>query len=226
MREHRPMAKKDKTRLPRRPTMNTAGLTGASGYRHHAHYRTLLHRNGDVRPPKAKDHQAGSLNERIAARTTRLIGTMACVYVLIVFMAVWIGAHMLRLAHFDPYPFLLLLFIGNIFQLLMMPLLMVGQSVLSKASDARSEQTFKDAEAILHESTEVQQHLFAQDKVLDGQVKQMADLIAAWEQRYGDADTASDALVNAVSTRLVEMATQAARTQQQEPPPPISITGT
>ena len=43
---------------------------------------------------------------------------------------------------------------------------MVGQNVQSAASDKRAEQTFLDAEAVLHEAQQIQAHLEAQDKVL------------------------------------------------------------
>jgi DNA-binding ferritin-like protein len=49
----------------------------------------------------------------------------------------------------DPYPFTFLLFLSNLVQLFALPILAVGQQVLSRASDIQAEQTYKDAEAIL-----------------------------------------------------------------------------
>ena len=43
---------------------------------------------------------------------------------------------------------------------------------MAKAADGRSEQTYRDAEAVLHEAMQIQQHLAAQDAML-------ASLIAA-----------------------------------------------
>jgi hypothetical protein len=51
-------------------------------------------------------------------------------------------------------------------QLVLLPIIIVGQNIQSKASDARAAQTYNDAEAILHEATELQKHLMAQDEVL------------------------------------------------------------
>ncbi|HTX28247.1 MAG TPA: hypothetical protein VME19_14655 [Streptosporangiaceae bacterium] len=48
----------------------------------------------------------------------------------------------------------------------------VGQNLQANASDKRAAQTYEDAEAVLHEATQIQQHLVAQDAVL-------AHLIAA-----------------------------------------------
>ena len=51
-------------------------------------------------------------------------------------------------------------------QLVLLSIIMVGQNVQSAASDKRAEQTFLDAEAVLHEAQQIQAHLEAQDKVL------------------------------------------------------------
>jgi hypothetical protein len=51
-------------------------------------------------------------------------------------------------------------------QLVLLSIIMVGQNVQSAASDKRAEQTFLDAEAVLHEAQQIQAHLQAQDKVL------------------------------------------------------------
>jgi len=45
--------------------------------------------------------------------------------------------------------------------------IMVGQGVLGQAADRRSEQTFLDAEAILHECQRMKSRLTAQDRVID-----------------------------------------------------------
>jgi hypothetical protein len=44
--------------------------------------------------------------------------------------------------------------------------IIVGQNVLAAAADKRSEATYDDADAVLHESVMIQEHLLAQDQVL------------------------------------------------------------
>jgi hypothetical protein len=44
---------------------------------------------------------------------------------------------------------------------------MVGQNVQSAAADKRSEDTYVDAEAVLHEAQQIQAHLAAQDAALE-----------------------------------------------------------
>jgi len=44
----------------------------------------------------------------------------------------------------------------------------VGQNIQARAADKRSEETYKDAEAVLKEAEEIQKHLLAQDDVISG----------------------------------------------------------
>jgi uncharacterized membrane protein len=83
-------------------------------------------------------------------------------------MGGWMALSLIKVIPFDPYPFAFLLFLGNIVQLLLMFVIMVGQQVLGAASDKRAVQTYKDAEAILHECLRLQKHLKEQDEVLKG----------------------------------------------------------
>ena len=54
----------------------------------------------------------------------------------------------------------------GIMQMLLMIAIMVGQQVLGQAADKRATQTYKDAEAILHECQQLQAHLQSQDGLL------------------------------------------------------------
>jgi len=51
-------------------------------------------------------------------------------------------------------------------QLVLLSVIIVGQNVLAAAADKRSEATYNDADAILHEAVMIQEHLLAQDNVL------------------------------------------------------------
>jgi hypothetical protein len=55
----------------------------------------------------------------------------------------------------------------------LLPVIIVGQNVQARAADKRAQQTYGDAEAILHESLQLQAHLQAQDAVLDDVVKRL-----------------------------------------------------
>ncbi len=52
-------------------------------------------------------------------------------------------------------------------QLVLLPIIIVGQNIQSKAADARADATYKDAEAVLHEAAQIQEHLAAQDTAIE-----------------------------------------------------------
>ena len=68
---------------------------------------------------------------------------------------------------FDPYPFAFMTFLSTLAQLIFMIVIMVGQDVLGRAADRRSEQTFLDGEAILYECGRMKVRMIAQDRVID-----------------------------------------------------------
>jgi hypothetical protein len=120
-----------------------------------------------VQPPSRATDQAGRLNGRIAARLTRLLGSMWTFYGSALTQVVWIVLAEAGVQRFDRYPFLFMTFLSTLAQLIFMVVIMVGQGVLGQAADRRSEQTFLDAEAILHECQRMKSRLTAQDRVID-----------------------------------------------------------
>ena len=138
-------------------------------------------------PPKIADQHIG-LNGRIGAAITRRVGTMWAVYLAFVFMVSWMvlaGFAWGPLHNIDPYPFAFLLFLGNIVQLLLMFVIMVGQQVLGAASDKRAVVTYQDAEAILHECLQMQEHLTAQDSALERTLQRLEHLEASLRKSAG-----------------------------------------
>ena len=114
-------------------------------------------------PPPAKvDDQRVGLNGRIGLMITTLVGTMVCAYVFaaiaLVSLPSAIRSHSLTI--------LIAWVSSNFLQLILLPVIIVGQNLQAKASDKRAEQTYKDAEAVLREAIEIQKHLRAQDDVL------------------------------------------------------------
>jgi hypothetical protein len=62
-------------------------------------------------------------------------------------------------------------------QLALLSVIIVGQNVQA-AADKRSEATYEDADAILHETPMIQEHMLAQDEVLSELIDKMARLEA------------------------------------------------
>ena len=79
---------------------------------------------------------------RLAVWITTRVGTMGFFLCILTWTVSWLGWNLLapRSARFDPaMGFVLYLFISNVIQILLMPLIMVGQNVQGAHADARAE---------------------------------------------------------------------------------------
>ncbi len=63
-------------------------------------------------------------------------------------------------------------------QLVMLSVIMVGQNILSRASDKRAEMTYQDADATFHEAEQIQAHLKAQDDAINEMLDKLQKLEA------------------------------------------------
>lgn len=99
-------------------------------------------------------------NARLALRVTRLVGSMWCAYVFGLFDLLSLPAAAAQVST-------LVAWVAQTFlQLVLLSIIMVGQNVQALASDKRAEQTFNDVEAILHELSQMQAHMRAQDRLM------------------------------------------------------------
>jgi hypothetical protein len=116
------------------------------------------------------DAQVG-LNGRIALVLTTAVGTMWCAYAfaLLALLVVPEALHggLLTFVQWVSQTFI---------QLVMLSVIMVGQSILGKASDKRAEMTYKDAEATFHEAQQIQAHLKVQDDALNAMLERLEKL--------------------------------------------------
>jgi uncharacterized membrane protein len=97
------------------------------------------------------DREHIGFNGWLASIITRGFGSMWAFYALVIWMFAWMFLASIGfwLFKYDQYPFTFLLFLSNLVQLWALPVLAVGQQVLSRASDKQAAQTYKDAEMIL-----------------------------------------------------------------------------
>ncbi len=128
--------------------------------------------------PHARVTESLALQDRIALVITTAIGTMYAVYVFAVFMAAWM---LFQVASgktaFDPYPFAFLLFMGNIVQLLLMPLIMVGQNLQGRHTEARADEEFKTTQKTFADLETTMRHLDAQDAELLRQTEMLRAIV-------------------------------------------------
>lgn len=83
--------------------------------------------------------------ERIALWITEHVGTMGFFIIIFIWTVIWLGWNTLAPAsfRFDPFPaFVLWLFMSNMIQIFLMPLIMIGQNLQSKHSELRAEEDY------------------------------------------------------------------------------------
>ena len=128
--------------------------------------------------PGKHGNPATRFNSAVALAITRGVGTMWCAYAFAALALISLP-DAIREGRQAVISWIAQTFL----QLVLLSIILVGQAILSKTSDARSEQTFADAEAILHECIELQKHLQAQDELLVRQQQRLTALVLASEKR-------------------------------------------
>jgi hypothetical protein len=134
----------------------------------HALYEHCMHPWTEIkmsqhrpRAPKVNDGRVG-FNGKIGLAITTLVGTMICGYV---FAAIALLSLPSAISSRN-LTIIIAWISSNFLQLVLLPIIIVGQNLQAKASDKRAEDTYNDAAAVLHEALEIQKHLAAQDQVL------------------------------------------------------------
>ena len=156
-------------------------------YEHIQHPRTTQHLTGRApKPPKVNDGRVG-LNGKIGLLITTLVGTMWCGYIFAVVALLSlpsaITSHNLTI--------IIAWISSNFLQLVLLPIIIVGQNLQAKASDRRAVLTFEDAEAVLHEAVQIQQHLAGQDVVLQQLIAEAKAATAGRVSGTGGTDGAT-----------------------------------
>jgi len=192
-----PSSERRRARLPKRarfaPGCDTAhGQTGQRPRACHADgmpetFTYVPHPHTEARlqagPPKVVDarlalHGPGPiarLNAKIGLRITVLVGTMWTAYVFTVIALVSAPS-----AFSSGNVLIIVAWIAQTFlQLVLLPIIIVGQNVQAAAADARSQATYDDASAVLAESKQIQLHLLAQDEKIASLLDQVQALRSA-----------------------------------------------
>jgi hypothetical protein len=100
-------------------------------------------------------------NAKFGLRITLVVGTMWMAYVFTI-LALFALPDAIKQGTY----FIIVWLSSSFLQLVLLPIIIVGQNIQATASDKRAEDTYKDAEAVLKESEEIQKHLLAQDEVI------------------------------------------------------------
>jgi uncharacterized membrane protein len=120
--------------------------------------------------------------DKLAMFITERVGTMGFFLIIFSWTLIWLSWNLLMppSMKFDPpMGFVFYLFISNVIQILLMPLIMVGQNVQGKASDRRAQ---SDLEINIKAEKEVEvilEHLEYQNDILMKLVKEVDTTLAA-----------------------------------------------
>lgn len=107
--------------------------------------------------------------DRFAITITTRVGTMGFFLMIATWSVLWLGWNLLapvRLRFDPPMGFVLWLFISNLIQILLMPLIMVGQNIQGRHAEVRADQDYAINQRAELEVEEIIQHLEIQTDIL------------------------------------------------------------
>jgi hypothetical protein len=141
---------------------------GSMNFVHNPHPRAIAILEGTARGPVKvldqlnRNNAANRFNAWLAVKITAGVGSMWCAYV-------FAGIALAGLpAALKPGGEGIIAWIAQTFlQLVLLSIIIVGTNIQSAAADKRAQDTYADAEAVLHEAMQIQQHLQAQDEALN-----------------------------------------------------------
>ena len=120
-----------------------------------------------------------TLNDRLGLGITKRVGTMWAAYA---FFAISLIALPMVISRGDTVEI-----IGwvtqTLLQLVLLPIILVGQNMQSRASEKRAVLTYEDAAAVLDEAMKIQKHLEQQDKVLGHLIERIEELDAKLKKK-------------------------------------------
>jgi hypothetical protein len=116
-----------------------------------------------VRPVKvadqfSRDSAIERFNTAFALKITAAVGSMWCAYIFAALALFGLPA-----AIHNGLGGIVQWIAQTFLQLVLLSIIIVGQNVQAAASDERAENTYQDAEAVLHEALQIQEHLLTQD---------------------------------------------------------------
>lgn len=131
----------------------------------------LRQKKRPVRNANIEHREHLSAIERFALVITNHVGTMGFFFILFFWTVGWLIWNVVAplTYRFDPYPaFVLWLFISNMIQIMLLPLIMVGQNLQGKHAEARAQADFEVNVQAEEEIETILQHLENQnDRILE-----------------------------------------------------------
>lgn len=129
----------------------------------------IRHKYQPVRNVNARHKERMTKINKLALWITENVGSMGFFGLIFCWTVGWLGWNTLapNQMRFDPYPaFVLWLFISNMIQIFLMPLIMVGQNLQSRHSEIRAEEDFAINKKSESEIEAVLKHLENQNDLI------------------------------------------------------------
>lgn len=107
--------------------------------------------------------------DTLALWITKRVGTMGFFFIIFFWTICWLSWNSFapQASRFDPYPaFVLWLFISNMIQIFLMPLIMIGQNLESRHSEIRAQADFEVNTKAELEIETILMHLENQNKII------------------------------------------------------------
>jgi hypothetical protein len=111
-------------------------------------------------------------NAKFGLKITVIVGTMWCAY-LFTLLALFALPDAIKQGTY----FVVVWLSSSFLQLVLLPIIIVGQNIQAKANDTRADSTYKDAEAVLKEASMIQDHLTKQDELISKIIEQLQPLV-------------------------------------------------
>lgn len=106
------------------------------------------------------ESRIAKINGKVGLKITLVVGTMWAAYAFFALALVSLPG-----ALSSHNAVVIVAWIAQTFlQLVLLPIIIVGQNVQAAAADGRAQATFDDASAVLEEARQIQKHLLAQDE--------------------------------------------------------------
>jgi hypothetical protein len=165
-------------------------------------YEHLLHVHHPINVNRVHaSEKASSFNTRLAVSITKATGTMFCAYSFAVLALIGLLS---ILGFLSPIVVLLVSWASQTFlQLTFLPILSIGQSVLSRHSELQSDEAYKTTIKMYHDVNQVVMHQNAQDEKLI----ELSSAANNMQQEFATIDERMNAME-------VDIATMGARTAE------------
>ena len=147
----------------------------------HLHTSLLFHHEPHQHQPRnvnllmQAERAAGGFNEKLAIWLTNSVGTMWTAYAFAMIAVVGLFA---ILGLFNPLVALLVAWASQtLIQLVLLPVIMVGQNVLGRKAELQADEQFRTTMSTYHDIEQIMQHLSAQDAELLRHAKMLIHLL-------------------------------------------------